>query len=890
MVQRTYQGINLGQQAAVAPRPAQGMGATQERVDTSPSIAGEALKAVLGVGVDLAKQRFQQSVQEHYLRGERAAAQGEAAEEVQADPFMAPFVRGGYNDATWRAQQAAFSNEMQQFIKGDGRKVSPEAFAEKLAASAGPSVADISKLSGKAQIEALAQQTKLEQALIGAQYKEHAKYKLDEAAQAYTMQGNDIANTMLEAQRAEDYTVLLQTEERAAQFVYGLMQDEKLPQELRGEIVTNYLTMMANADLRDVPEKLRMSGMLRSLTPEQLAKLDTEVRKSKNRTVARDNLGSFQYEAEFTAKLNAGEVTDVREMQGFVDFGIKQLGWSESHARSKWNAFFDRGTGAANTTAILEGVRNGDYTKLRSLLPPGSPVSAAVDIYGKELAKQGVPTPQRLGAQLKAGFALGSIPRSLGQDIAAAITQVGVSGGTDALNPELPQTLAAVSSAIDASGPEAQAVLLAAVPEQSRTALSYMLATRQFQDPVTAINTALAEARSYGSLTTEQKQQAITANRKAIREYVSDQVTNGSFKQSLQWMFGQQRSNVSDFNVGIWENAVMEELHTIAMDPMTISMMGKDGIQEAMLQQALASARARAIPVGTPDRLGGKRANVFMLPVGERISTVFPGLSDDDGVLLGQKLATFNPTGVQLPEDSTLAYRMGLGGFLNVYELDADGNEVRPATHQREGVRGVVSQDMLREVVNTVVQEKEAQWRNTEEANLGALVVPPGHSHGIVTDGQNNVGLPVNETFQWRKELLAAEGLRLQAYKDANGVAVGAARNVTGRMKVGDTITTEQAAQWFKEDSDAALNAAQAIALEHGVFDEQAIFGIAGMVYQHGEGGMREWKKTLETISDTDRYSYEDFAAEARKSKTWANPKTRKRVETFISKMRGHWQ
>lgn len=112
MVDRTYTGFDLPDAQPLAPRPARPMGAQQERVDNTPSLGAAALGAILEVGVGLAKQNFDQSVQEHYLRGSRAVAAKQAVEEVDADAFMAPFVRGGFNEATWRSEQAKFSQEM----------------------------------------------------------------------------------------------------------------------------------------------------------------------------------------------------------------------------------------------------------------------------------------------------------------------------------------------------------------------------------------------------------------------------------------------------------------------------------------------------------------------------------------------------------------------------------------------------------------------------------------------------------------------------------------------------------------------------------------------------------------------------------------------------------
>ena len=154
----------------------------------------------------------------------------------------------------------------------------------------------------------------------------------------------------------------------------------------------------------------------------------------------------------------------------------------------------------------------------------------------------------------------------------------------------------------------------------------------------------------------------------------------------------------------------------------------------------------------------------------------------------------------------------------------------------------------------------------------------------LTIDGGNASGMQRRGVYDWRRDMLSHEGYRDTVYPDRKGLAVGVGRNVTGQLKEGDKITREQAQRWFAEDTDAALIAGNRIAKDLGVTNQQAILGLAGAVFQLGEGGLGEFKQTKKAIQSRD---WEGFKKQVYDS-AWAK-QTPERVKAFLGYMQPHF-
>ncbi|MNR11724.1 hypothetical protein D3C85_1280380 [compost metagenome] len=240
----------------------------------------------------------------------------------------------------------------------------------------------------------------------------------------------------------------------------------------------------------------------------------------------------------------------------------------------------------------------------------------------------------------------------------------------------------------------------------------------------------------------------------------------------------------------------------------------------------------------------------------------------EDRVAIGKKLSEQYPA--EEGFESGFRFNRALGRLEHV-TFGEDGREVKSEWVQNPQKIGAAIQT-----------DKEAVVTEARNAHFGAPITVSGQQ--IEINGDGSYGVPVRTVYNFRKELAEMEGLNTTVYKDRNGLAVGLGRNVTGRMKEGDTITIEQAEDWFRDDTDRALGIATRVAKDLGVRDTVAVTGLAGALYQLGAEGFSKHERTAEAIRNHD---YNAFVQEVRSS-AWAQ-QTPKRAEWFITKMAGHF-
>ena len=900
MAVRDYKGLRLAESIGTQRVQAAGPISVNVRESVSgPSVADEALKAIMGAAVDVTKENFQASVQQNYLRGQRAGYAQQAFEEVNADPLMGAFAKGGYNTGVWQAQQAKTSSDLQRAIaEGKFNRVPPEDFLKVLDEHSRPLIEQITSLPTSEQARALQAHTKMEHSLVELHTKAAAKTQLDDLVGASVARGNEIATSLLQAKQSGDVQVELLQADRAVQYVNDLLTDKTLPEEVRVEAAGKYLSMLANSDVADVPDVLLNSGALDRLDFDTRRKLQAAVRESRNRTAARDNLGLYEYEATMTQRIKgAGEAVDINELRNYVDYMVQHGGKSGEWATRQYDSWQGSQNDVDTNAEVIQALTAQDVTRLTAALPAGASFQKALDIYDHHLAKMGVPEPKRVSEVLARGIAVGAMPKQTGAAISRAMTLVAASSGDAEVNPEQIATLRGVLDTVtmlEPDHPTAASTLLRSLPEDERALLSFALTNRTRMSPDEAILQAVSQFSAQGKVTGSQRAVASSALRKQAWDLVQDKVGSGWFSSMASVATGRQLEAATDWNYDVLTNAVMAEIGVVTNDPTFIGLQGRDGVTEAVVQNAFANVMDRAIPVGTPDRIGGKTATMLVLPPRMKLEHAFPGLTGDDKVVLGQHLARMNPFEGELPKGTTVGYRFDPDSHqLWAYELDAKGNPINPWEHGREGRIRQITKQERETIAKELAQSRDTSRLEERESRIGKTVKVRAGADGVQQlriDGVNSAGLRVRETAKWREELLGFEGLRLTAYPDAGGVAVGVGRNVTGKMKPNDKITPEQAQQWFVEDTDKAMLTARRMATELGVTDDRAVLGLAGLVYQHGEQGARDFDKTLDIVRNSRMYTFMDFVKEARNSETWRNPKTRKRIDAFIERMKYHWR
>lgn len=845
------QGLNLG-------------AGRYEAAQTNTSSTEQALAGLLNLGNQLAGRAIDQSTQEAYLEGQRARMAGQSAASVEADVFSRPFVNGGYNTEDYRIAQANMARDVQTFIQAQGRSMTPEDFAKVVQEHATKITPGFDALPVQGKLQALTAQQKLEESLFAAQAGAYQKFSIEQGAKRFMAQGNQITTDLVKGGPAYQSNM-----ERAALFYTDLLTTDKLPQATRTTMAKEYLLSLANADQRGVIESLRDGGMLDSLSFKERLELDSALRSSATRTEAKDSLGVVMDNAAIEGKVAAGTIS-------YED--LKQHITTETQAG---RMSYDQGKtlamqytkGLANKDDLLTIVRavgNGDLSALAAV---GENAETALTKIDQQHALAGRTVSERMVYGIQQGTKLGTIPKVYGETIGQAVRNVQLAVGNDPLNAQLVETLNGSISALtvaEQSNPGARGVLLQAMPDDTRLAMSYAMQQQEFGvSPVDALKEYAANREAFEGLNDMQKALKGKEMRGLIDSAVNSASSSGFWGRIGNFVSG--NSNL-DTNSGIkqqWSAAIQEEANYLANNKDMFGMT-----PESYMEAAATNVKNRTIEVGERGFVGtGVKRRPLILPRGVNPQDVFAGVTDKQA--LGRKLSELAPP----PADGTFG-----SDFTTGYSFNSTMGRLERVTFDERGARVNVEQVDAGAVGRAVRAEQEAIVEGARAAYFGAPTEVDGIPFQL--DGANTQGLPNRGVYRLRKELAGMEGLKLTVYKDRNGLAAGMGHNVTGTgLKEGDDISLVQAEQWFREDTDNALASATRFAKSAGVSNSRSVAGLAGAAFQLGEAGLREHTRTMDAIRNRD---FETFKKEVRSS-AWAG-QTPKRTEWFIEQMAPHFQ
>lgn len=813
----------------------------QAQVEVSPLT--RALSGLLELGEGIAKQGVAASAQEQYIAGARARQLGEAYADIETDPLTAPFVRGGYQDQDYRLDQAKFSQEMQEFIANEGRELEPEQFAQEMAKR---SQAVLERLGSGGSFgnraNALAEQTSAEGALIKAHSQAHKSWLVEQVGQRITVQGNQLISSYSKAKLGEGDPDA--EANRIALFYNDVLNSENLPADMRGKVATQFLQALASSDAREVVAGMRERGLLDNLAFDDRVKVDEAIRASEARTRPLDLLGDVRGAAEFETRVATGEAT-AQEVAAYVDVGVQTKRLTLNQAQAVWETFYKSVSDKDNVIAVTNALNQGDLATVERL---GFSVPEAIELVDQQLAAAGVPPTERMLNGMRLGMQLGTVPKSVGANLGAAINAV-------SFNPEKanPEQLAMLSSVVDevnrkgATNPASAGALLASMPEETRATMSEMIAQAKFGiPPDQVIRERAARSAEFQKLPDFQKRLKGAEFEKKVVEAASSLAPTAGWLPDLG-----APEPLNAWNASRASAELQAEVQVLASNRNNFGMS-----EDSLLALAQANVDARTIKSGD--------APLLTLPRGIEASRIF-GTSDTDAV--GKVLASQYPA----PDGYDSTFRFSpVSGEIEHLLIDANGQAIP---------NGIVDRAAVGKAVE---DQRRAAVTRGRESRFGARVEQDGVSLNIA--GQNGYGVPLDVAYEWRKELLQQEGVRLQVYKDRNGLAVGVGENVTGKMKEGDTISPEEAERLFRESSDRALGQGVRLANSLGVVDQRAKTALASAVFQLGEGGLGQFDKMADAIQ---RRDFQGFVREAVDS-AWYK-QTPERVEAFIQRMAPHF-
>lgn len=865
MVQRTAEEFQLQKQGMrIAQGSNLGAGKVQQSDYTGPSVASQALDGLLAVGQQVLGQVVTQETQSAYLDGRRARMAGQAQEEVQGDVFSRPFINGGYQDEDYRIAQANMAREMQAVIATTGQSMSPVEFGKLVQQHASQFTDKFTGLSARGQVEAMTSQEALERSLFTKQASAYQKWSIDEGSKRYLAQGNQIITDLASA--SGDPVLYAQQTERAALLYRDLRTSDKLPREMREQISSQYLGALVNSDQRGVVEVLRDGGHLNDLPFDERQKIDTAIRESQTRTSAQDTLGTVESDSAFEFKVGQGQVT-ADELTAHIanKVGMKQMTTRQAMALRK--SFLTGMANQDNQMDILRAVGNRDTTALAALGFTGAEGIEAVD---KQLAKNGVGLAKRLEAGISVGLDIGELPKSFGDTIGQAVRSVAANPDGEKVPGDLIEALNSVTGTLSVSeqkNPGARAVLLGAMPDDTKATMAYVLKQQENGVPAAqAIKEYTINKDAFAKLDALEQGMRTQKFRKTLYDRVEAEAHSGVTGRIGNFLSGNSNLSANPYHSVALAGAVTDELANITSNR---DNMGLN--EDAALDLAVANVKARTIEVGEAGAFGtGEQRRGLILPRGVQVEQVF---GTNNKAAIGKVLSQEYPKAADGFE-SAFTFNRATGRLENI-QIDSTGRVLQrtPIDPQAVGTRIKADQERILDEAN--------------KAHFGERIdmqVPGVGGVKFKIDGGNTYGIPVKLAYRFRKDLTGQEGLRLQVYKDRNGLAVGVGHNVTGQMREGDTITQEQAEQWFRDDSDKAMQQGSQIGRQLGVRDPSALAGLSGAVFQLGAEGLAKHTKTAEAIRTRD---WNGFVKEVRSS-DWAQ-QTPERTEWFIQRMAPHF-
>jgi len=742
MPTRNFQGFTIAQ-GSRGPSPTGGSVVPVNRrvPGVRPSVAGQALQGILSFGEQLANQNFAAVAEGAYLEGQRQRSLGTALGEIEGDVFARPFIRGGYAAQDYRLNQAKFVQEMQAFIDREGRTLTPEEFtkslrdgSEQIIQSIGPS------MSREDRAKALASQAQAEQAIIQYQAKAHAEYGLEQVSQRYTVQGNQITAELTQARDAGDPDAYVQAAARASMFLDDVLNGDSLPSDMRPEVAAQYVLALLSTDHADLVEAAIGDGSLDTLPQDARVKIDTALRESRSRTLARDSLAVLEGNGQFYERVAEGRAS-VGEVRAFVEREVLAKRMTVNEAEALYRQFYkspsDHGTNAAIYGALIAG----DINSLHSM---GTTPSEAILKMDQDMATRGYTLEQRTAQGIRLGMQLGEIPRQLGQRIAAATNAV--AANPDAVNPSqvalLNATLSEVSKQ-EVTNPAAAQVLLGALPEKERAVVAYALsAAKQGVAPVDAIRTATANTEAFSALQESRKRRVGTEFRESVQAKLDGEFGAGALSKLGAFLAGKARPTDDPWTRSQLQLQVSQEVRRLADNPDNLALFSQgEGADEALIEMAVANVQSRTLRIAEEGRLSTAPASFLVLPQGVTPAAVFGDAPLD---FVSSELAK------QYPAQSE--------SHTSTFRIDPITGKLQNLQVNEQGIPDLIQDVDVQAVRERASARQEEIAREERFANFGGGHVlvqgTDGKRRKFETHGGNTVGVRNRVVYQWRKDLL----------------------------------------------------------------------------------------------------------------------------------------
>lgn len=869
MAERSSQ--ELGLRVTETARQAYGGGGAARVKDTDlqqDTSSSRILSSILDVGMGVAQKAHDTNVQEQVVKGQRARMAGEAEAAIESDAFAAPFVNNGYRQQDYRIKQADFSVRMDSLINNDGRTMSPQEFQKRMGQEAQGILDSLDGTPPAVKVQGMMQQTKAEETLFTKQAQAHSAWLIEQGTKPILAQGNSILSKLTQASaQGDDLTYRAGTEE-AGLYYMNLLNTDAIPDAQKPKVAKQFLMGALGLNQRKVYEDLRDAGALDTLSFDDRRELNGAYEQSQASTRAIESMTTLEKDGAFQIGVESGTV-GLDEAVSYAKQQVALKLWGREQAV---NFVQNAQKGVANKQSMANMVTNLERGDVNALNAQGYSVDEALTKYDQLAAANGASVSQRLQNTTKMGLQLGTFPKTYGAAVGSSVRAV-LAGG-DQINPEMVQTLNVITEQVaiaSKTNPAAANTLLQGIPEQERGAVAYML-----QQSKLGIlpGQALKEYGARDISATQQEDFQKFANsqkfQKSLTEKVNDQFLSGAFGRIGNFVTGS--SNLSDNTAVLaqYTRALQDEAVQLSGDRRNAGLLMTEDGHATLLSVAAANVAERTIQVGENGVLFDRERAPLILPRGMGMQEAF-GTADKQG--MAKLLAEKYPPEVKgmFGDKSTVAFEYTRQNGMYRVQYDENGTEL-------DRVKVDAKQ------LGTEVNKRNADNVNAQRAaDLGAAV-DTGTGERIMIDGGNASGMQRRGVYDWRRDILSHEGYRDTVYKDKDGLAVGVGRNVTGKLKEGEKVPRAVLERWFAQDTDEALLAANTVARELGVTNQQAILGLAGAAFQLGAGGLNEFKQTKAAIRNKDWAGFQQQVHDS----AWAK-QTPSRVKAFLAYMQPHF-
>lgn len=741
-----------------------------QQAQIKPDVAGQALAGLLSLGESAAAQQFGQSAQEAYLQGGIAAAQGESAQDVVTNPVMRPFAYGGFHDEDYRIKQTEAVNKFDNWLKTEGMRYDPTdpRVTEMLNKTSAEAMSAITPgMTGRARAEALLSQSQTNRSLVTKHNKAYTDWSIKEAARRIVPQGNQIADGLVKAMQDDDSATYTALADKAALYFTDLNNNPTIPEDMRQEMSKNFLLSLANTDQRLPIENMRDAGLLDSMPFERREQIDNALRESKNRTEVRDLGRRIEYNAKFEQAAAAGEKSSA-EINQYIQEGYNDGWMTTSHAMS----LFDKAaTGAANkqlTRDQLSALVRGDFIGLQML---GSDVPTAMQALDDQMKKGGSTSGERLNTMVGMGLKYGSIPKSYGELVGQAVRAIGQTKPGEATSPEFEATLNTVASLVtvaNKTSPYKSQVLLGALPDDTRGAMSYVLGQAEFGvQPADALRTYWTKNEQVKNMQDAERQRYNETWKKKYSVAINKEFPRSFYDNFFAGVLGQDQKIKDDqfSNTMILSN-VWEEMRFQSQQEYNL------GMDEASLVASAASkVRERTIP--TTEH--GNLTQAYPLVLGRDVD-IDSTFGTRDTRLIGQVLAN--------------AYPPAKDGLTSVFVWDSTNKQIINQQLDESGQivdRVTVPSDKIK---RTVTDRQNAKVDAAKAEQFGRLYTVGDTLLNI--DGRNSAGVSPQVAYGARELILKASP------ENAEAILSPAAGLVANRQ-------TQVPSEVFRNATDLAL-------------------------------------------------------------------------------------